>query len=79
MAATIAVVGFVIGTLLGVAGGRRVWTAVVAALGIPTLPEIRALAVAGVGLALLVASLLLAVLPARQASGARPAVLLRQE
>lgn len=79
MAITTTVVGATVGALLGAPAGRLIWGAVVGALGIATRPEVPLRALAGFGVALVVACTLVAVIPARRASGIRPALLLPQE
>jgi hypothetical protein len=79
MAATIGVVGLVLGPLLGLAVGRLVWGEVargIGAAGDPAVPwTLLVAAVPGV----LVGAALVALLPARRAARLRPAAVLRAE
>lgn len=79
MALTTAVLGTACGTLLGLAGGRLAWSAMMQAFGLSATAEIPLPEVASITLAIVMASILIAAAPARRASRVVPAAVLRQE
>jgi ABC-type lipoprotein release transport system permease subunit len=78
-ALTLGVLALVIGLPIGVLLGRFVWRRFVDWQGIPSVPMVSALAVALIGLAVLVAAAVIAVVPARVAARTAPADALRAE
>jgi hypothetical protein len=79
MAATIAVIGVLLGPVLGLAVGRVVWAEVAAAVGVAGDLAMPWWVLALVAPVALVASVLVAVLPARRAARLSPARVLRAE
>jgi ABC-type antimicrobial peptide transport system permease subunit len=78
-AVTIGVLALVIGLPVGVLLGRFVWQRFVDWQGIPSVPRVSALALALIGLAVLVAAMVIAIVPARVAARTSPADALRAE
>lgn len=78
-ATAFALVAVLIGTPLGIAAGRTVWTLVMDTIGTTTAPTVPAAALAGVAVAAVLAANVVAVLPARSAARTRAAEVLRSE
>jgi hypothetical protein len=78
-ATTVTLVGLVVGVPLGVALGRVVWRAFALNVGVVPEPVDDLWVIAGLGAAVLVGALVLAIGPALAAARARPARLLRVE
>ena len=78
-ALTLAALAVVIGLPVGVVLGRFVWNRFADWQGIPSVPTVSVLALALVGVAVLVVAALIAIVPARLAARTRPADTLRAE
>ena len=77
-ATAVSAVGLLIGLPLGIAGGRSLWALVATGLAVVTKPVVPVSVLLVVPVGLVVANLM-AVLPARQAAGIRPAEVFRGE
>jgi hypothetical protein len=77
MAATMILVGLVVGIPLGLVLGSYVWNLMATGLRVGFEANVPILAIAGISLAAVALTLLIALLPARGASHVRPAPLLR--
>ena len=77
-ATAVGAVGLLIGLPLGIAGGRSLWALVATGLAVVTKPVVPMSVLLVVPVGLVVANLM-AVLPARQAAGIRPAEVFRGE
>jgi len=78
-ATTVTLVGLVVGVTVGVALGRVVWRAFALNVGVVPEPVVDLWVIVGLGAAVLVGALVLAIGPALAAARARPARLLRVE
>ena len=78
-ATTVTLVGLVVGVPVGVALGRVVWRAFALNVGVVPEPVVDLWVIVGLGAAVLVGALVLAIGPALAAARARPARLLRVE
>jgi len=78
-ATTVTLVGLVVGVPIGVALGRVVWRAFALDVGVVPKPVVDPWVIVGLGAAVLVGALVLAIAPALAAARARPARLLRVE
>ena len=78
-ATTVTLVGLVVGVPVGIALGRVIWRAFALNVGVVPDPVVDPWVIVGLGAAVLVGALLLAIGPALAAARARPARLLRVE
>ena len=78
-ATTVTLVGLVVGVPVGVALGRVIWRAFALNVGVVPEPVVDLWVIVGLGVAVLVGALVLAIGPALAAARARPARLLRVE
>ena len=78
-AATVALVGIVVGVPLGVIAGRAVWQAFATNLGVVPVTVIAVGTLAVLAAAVLVGAIVLAIGPALMSARSRPAALLRTE
>ena len=78
-ATTVTLVGLVVGVPVGIALGRVIWRAFALNVGVVPDPLVDLWVIVGLGVAVLVGALVLAIGPALAAARARPARLLRVE